>query len=96
MVVVFAPVFSFVNQQQQGTGTPGDLMSLERDEDKDDKDSRRNRRPSTINHLCSLVLPYIESAKCNDENNSKRQPWLWSRALMLFFVSEHRESLLLV
>jgi hypothetical protein len=27
----------------QGTGMPGDLMSLERDEDKDDKDSRRNR-----------------------------------------------------
>lgn len=27
----------------EGTGIPGDLMSLERDEDKDDKDSRRNQ-----------------------------------------------------
>ena len=40
----------------QGTGTPGDLMSLERDEDKDDKDSRHNRtHPHPHPHSCISV-----------------------------------------
>ena len=42
----------------QGTGTPGDLMSLERDEDKDDKDSRHNRthpHPHPYPHSCISV-----------------------------------------
>ncbi len=45
---------------------PGDLMSLERDEDKDDKDSRRNRRlPCPLLNNCAflrLLLQFVGEA----------------------------------
>jgi hypothetical protein len=65
---------------------PGDLMSLERDEDKDDKDSRRNRTLLAAQiHLNMLALLCWWKRLCYDENNSKRLPRTWARAIYVIF-----------
>jgi hypothetical protein len=74
----------FFSTQLQGTGMPGDLMSLERDEDKDDKDSRRNRRRPILNRFfvcCGSDYAMTKPIQNDCRGRGRVQ-------IMLFFVSE--------